>query len=1302
MSATNLSTLEVYLEDTPLNLADIVITDGGTATATLTLSNAAAGALSTGTSGVVTSTYDSATGIWSASGAIADVNALLAAVTFTPAENFNGNFDIATSVSDETGTFTGDKPIFGTAVNDAPVAVDDSYTTTEDTALTVAAPGILGNDTDVDGDALTASVVNAPANGTVTLTVATGSFTYTPDANFNGTDSFTYQANDGTANSNVATVTLTVTAEADLSVLKTVNNPTPNVGDQITFTVTLSDLGPSTATGVQLTDLLPAGLTFVSATTSQGTYSFSTGSWDVGTVSPGAPQTLSITATVVSPDAQTNTGTIGAADQFDPDTGNNTDSATETPQQADLFVSKTVSNATPNVGDTITFTVTLSNGGPEDATNVAVTDLLPAGLTGVAATVTQGTYSFGTGFWDVGTVISGALQTLNITAMVVSPAAQTNTGSISAADQFDPITANNAASATETPQQADLFVSKTVSNATPNVGDTITFTVTLSNQGPDAATNVQLTDQLPAGLTFVGATTTQGTYSGGSGFWDVGTVISGALQTLNITAMVVSPAAQTNTGSISAADQFDPITANNAASVTETPQQADLSVLKSVNNPTPNVGETIAFTVTLSDQGPDAATNVVVTDLLPAGLIFAGATATQGTYVSGSGVWTVGTVSPGGPQTLSIFAVVDIPGAQTNTAAIGHADQFDPDTANNSASVTETPQVPGTADLAITKTDGVLAAVPGTADTYTITVSNNGPSAVTGASVSDPLPAGTNAASWMATGFTGGGSVSVGAPTNGIGALATTVDLPVNATVTFTFTTAINPSVIGSFMNTATVAPPAGTTDPNPTNNSVTDTDTLTPAADLSIINSDGVTNFVPGGITTYNIVVSNAGPSTAVNSTVTDLFSAAFTAVSWTAAATPGSSVAQASGTGNIFNTVTLLPGGTAIFTAVAQINPSATGALTNTATVTSPPGLDTNTGNNSATDVDTLPTGLATAFPLPTLQLSAFGPSAGGWSSNDTYPREVADVNGGGMADIVGFSSAGVFESLATGGGAFAAPTFELAAFGVDAGGWSSNDTYPRTLADVNGDGMADIIGFSSVGVFESLATAGGHFATPTFELGAFGTNAGGWSSNDTYPRALADVNGDTRADIIGFSSVGVFESLATGNGDFMAPTFELAAFGTNAGNWSSDNTYPRALADVNGDHMADIVGFGADGVYVSLATGGGNFAAPTFELAAFGASAGAGGWTSQDLYPRTLADVNGDGMADIVGFGADVVSVSLSTGGGHFASPTFQLLPFGPSIGGWSSDTTYPRQLADINGNGTADIIGFASNGVMTSPH
>ena len=183
-------------------------------------------------------------------------------------------------------------------------------------------------------------------------------------------------------------------------------------------------------------------------------------------------------------------------------------------------MTKTVSDATPNVGDQITFTVTLSNQGPDAATGVQVTDLLPAGLTFVSATPSQGTYDSVTGVWTVGTVSAGAAQTLSITAMVVSPAAQTNTGTISDADQFDPNTANNTASATETPQQADLSVTKTVSDATPNVGDQITFTVTLSNQGPDAATGVQVTDLLPAGLTFVQRNPSQGTYNNVTGVWD--------------------------------------------------------------------------------------------------------------------------------------------------------------------------------------------------------------------------------------------------------------------------------------------------------------------------------------------------------------------------------------------------------------------------------------------------------------------------------------------------------------------------------------------------------------------------------------------------------------------------------------------------------------------------------------------------------------------------------------------------------------------------------------------------------------
>src|SRR5207247_1261830 len=107
-----------------------------------------------------------------------------------------------------------------TAVNDAPVAANDSYSTNEDTPLTIAAPGVLGNDTDVDSATLTAVVVSGPANGTLTLN-SDGSFTYTPAANFNGSDTFTYKVNDGSLDSNIATVVLTINAVNDAPVATT-------------------------------------------------------------------------------------------------------------------------------------------------------------------------------------------------------------------------------------------------------------------------------------------------------------------------------------------------------------------------------------------------------------------------------------------------------------------------------------------------------------------------------------------------------------------------------------------------------------------------------------------------------------------------------------------------------------------------------------------------------------------------------------------------------------------------------------------------------------------------------------------------------------------------------------------------------------------------------------------------------------------------------------------------------------------------------------------------------------------------
>jgi VCBS repeat-containing protein len=132
--------------------------------------------------------------------------------SYIPDDDFNGTDSFIYRASD--GSFTS-APVTVTLtvspVNDAPVSDPDAYTTGEGTALVVAAPGPLGNDTDVDGDALAAVLVDGPAHGTLTLS-ADGAFTYTPDAGYDGSDSFTYQASDGTLTSAVTTVSLLVTA----------------------------------------------------------------------------------------------------------------------------------------------------------------------------------------------------------------------------------------------------------------------------------------------------------------------------------------------------------------------------------------------------------------------------------------------------------------------------------------------------------------------------------------------------------------------------------------------------------------------------------------------------------------------------------------------------------------------------------------------------------------------------------------------------------------------------------------------------------------------------------------------------------------------------------------------------------------------------------------------------------------------------------------------------------------------------------------------------------------------------------
>jgi hypothetical protein len=238
---------------------------------------------------------------------------------------------------------------------------------------------------------------------------------------------------------------------------------------------------------------------------------------------------------------------------------------------------------------------------------------------------------------------------------------------------------------------------------------------------------------------------------------------------------------------------------------------------------------------------------------------------------------------------------------------------------------------------------------------------------------------------------------------------------------------------------------------------------------------------------------------------------------------------------------------------------------------------------------------------------------------------------VNGDGRADVVGFFSDGVYVSCSTGTG-LSPPTRWIARFGI-AQGWSSQDKYPRTLGDVNGDGRADVVGFFSDGGYVSHSNGVNGFGTPTRWIAGYGYSAGSWTSQDRYPRHVADVNGDGKADVVGFGNAGVYVALSTGIA-FASSKRWIADFGYGAGGWTSQNLYPRLLADANADGKADIIGFGKAGAYVSLSTGT-SFASPTLGIASCGRDAAAGGWSSQNKYPRAVADVNHDHKADIVGF-------------------------------------------------------------------
>ncbi len=326
---------------------------------------------------------------------------------------------------------------------------------------------------------------------------------------------------------------------------------------------------------------------------------------------------------------------------------------------------------------------------------------------------------------------------------------------------------------------------------------------------------------------------------------------------------------------------------------------------------------------------------------------------------------------------------------------------------------------------------------------------------------------------------------------------------------------------------------------------------------------------------------------------------------------------------------------------------------------------------------------------FQTPELVIANFGYDAGGWRV-DMHPRFVADTTGDGKADVIGFGNNGVWRSRAQPDGSYGPLDMVVDNFGYNAGGWRIA-RHPRMLADTQGSGRLDIVGFGNAGVWVSRSQANGSYAAPVLVMNNFGYDAGNWRV-DRHPRFMADITGDGRADIIGFGNAGVWVSLAQANGTYAAPILAVANFGYDAGGWRVE-LHPRFVVDTTGDGRADIVGFGNAGVWRARSNGNGTFTAPEFLVGNFGLHAG--GW-QVGRHPRMLADTTGDGRLDIVGFGDDGVWISRALSNATYEAPGLVVKNFGYVNGGWRVDL-HPRFLADVTGEGRADILGCGNAGV-----
>jgi|GEM_PF-687515 len=814
-------------------------------------------------------------------------------------------------------------------------------------------------------------VVNVVIKGTISPALIDGSIlTNTATADLPTGSPVT----DPDPGSNTSTVTTNVNQDLNLKLSKS-GPATVNIGDKINYRIEVKNGGVSNITDAMITDNVPNDVAVSSWTVSvingasltgpvSGTNNAISTKGDIPATAPGSPAAaiiVMIEGTVKTTAGATFTNTaVATANEIKVSSV-----VTAVNQSTDIFVIKD-GPQTVAAGTQVNYQVKVGNAGPINVSGLGITDNIPAAVKNISWTATA--------FGDAATIIngpsSGSTENIQTTANITAGLANyilinvqgtidpstvngdiTNTASVTLpAGVTDFNLVNNNSSVTTTiASKSGLTVRKT-GPATGLSGTEIVYTLVVNNTGPSNAVQAVITDAVPADIKNVtwvavktgAANVTEGGTGSGNNLTVKADIPAGTGNQVLITVKGTIDAGfagvLTNRAVVTPSETGNP-PVNSGDVITNILNKSGISIVKS--GPTlVDAGRTLRYTLEVTNTGPGNAMNAEIRDAVPAGLnnISWSATAMNGAQLKSAAAGTTNPVSitadlPVGPGKVIVQISADVPAntaltSVDNTASVKPAEPGNPDVVSNKVTTAIVKNV----NINLTKSAPATLKA-GQEITYTLALSNTGPSEASAANLSDRVPAQIGNVSWTST-VSGGAVITSGATGTG-NDLGLIVNLPVNASILVNVKGTVDPTFAGTLTNTATATPSEPGEVPV-TAQAVTE---VKRATSLTISKS-GAATASAGQDMSYQIVVANNGPSTALNAVITDEIPVQLVGVSWIATVQGAAVItAGANGTGNTLSVTANIPAGqqnSIVINVKGKIAASYGGTISNKATVT------------------------------------------------------------------------------------------------------------------------------------------------------------------------------------------------------------------------------------------------------------------------------------------------------------------------------------------------------------------------------